>query len=286
MSFSIVLAELYFTFAEYFEDRMTKVTKTEEMTFLDHLEELRWHIVRAVAALLVFAITVFMFKTFVFEEIIFAPKHSDFWTYRFICSLSELMCFGPPEFDLITRELGEQFFVHIKVSMWLGFILASPYVFWEVWRFIRPGLYDTERRAASGLVLICSLLFLTGVLFGYFVISPFAITFLAGYQVGADAISSPTLASFVNYMTMFTLPVGFIFELPILVYFLARIGLLSAEFMKTYRRHAIIVILLLAAIITPPDVLTQFLIGIPIFILYEISIVIARRTQQKYHGDD
>lgn len=264
---------------------MTEVIKTKEMTFLDHLEELRWHIVRAVSALLVFAIVVFMFKTFVFEQIIFAPKHDSFWTYRFICSLSEAMCFGPPDFALITRELGEQFFVHIKVSMWLGFILASPYVFWEVWRFIKPGLYDKERKAASGLVLICSLLFLAGVLFGYYIISPFAITFLAGYQVGADAISSPTLSSFVHYMTMFTLPVGFIFELPILVYFLARIGLLSAEFMKTYRRHAIVVILLLAAIITPPDVLTQFLIGIPIFILYEISIVIARRTQKKYYGD-
>lgn len=255
------------------------------MSFLDHLEELRWHIIRAVAALIICAIVVFLFKTFVFEQIIFAPKHDDFVTYQFFCSLSDAMCFGPPEFNLITRELGEQFFVHIKVSLWLGFIIASPYVFWEVWRFVKPGLYDTEKRAARGLVLTCSLLFLLGVAFGYYVISPFAITFLAGYQVGADAINSPTLSSFVHYMTMFTMPVGFVFELPILVYFLSRIGLLSPEFMKKYRRHAIVIILVLAAVITPPDVLTQFLIGIPIFILYEISIIIARRTRKKYFDE-
>jgi sec-independent protein translocase protein TatC len=258
----------------------------KEMSFLDHLEELRWHIIRSIAAIFIIGIGIFLMKTFVFEHIIFAPKKASFATYQFFCSISEVTCFKPPEFDLIVRQLGEQFFVHIKVSLWLGLIIAFPYVFWEIWRFIKPGLYDKEQKAAKGIVFYCSLLFILGVLFGYYVIAPFAITFLAGYQVGETAINSPTLSSYVNYLTMFTVPTGLIFELPIVVYFLARVGLISPEFMKQYRKHAIIIILILAAVITPPDVLTQFLIGIPLFILYEISIIICRRVVKKYHSDD
>jgi sec-independent protein translocase protein TatC len=270
---------------------MTQVSKNvelaedgKEMSFLDHLEELRWHLIRAALAIVISGIVVFLAKTFVFEQIIFAPKHAEFITYRIFCQLGEFSCFYPPEFQLITRELGEQFFVHIQVSIWLGFILASPFVFWEVWRFVKPGLLPKEQTAAKGLVLMCSLLFLLGVSFGYYIISPFAIAFLAGYQVGVDAISSPTLSSYVSNMTMFTIPTGFVFELPILVYFLSRVGLLSASFMATYRKHAIIIILVVAAVITPPDVITQILIGIPILVLYEISILIAKRTEKKYYG--
>jgi len=184
------------------------------------------------------------------------------------------------------RELGEQFFTHLKVSIWLGIIISFPYIFWEMWRFIKPGLYAKEQKAARGIVFVCSFLFLLGVLFGYYVISPFAITFLAGYSIATEVVSSPTLSSYVNYMTMFTVPTGIIFELPVVVYFLSRIGLVTPEFMKKYRRHAVIVILIFAAIITPPDVITQFLIGIPVFILYEISIHISRRAAKKYNSDD
>lgn len=261
-------------------------TTEKEMSFLDHLEELRWHIIRSLIGIIVSASVIFVAKNFVFENIIFAPKNPNFPTYKLFCAISEFTCFGPPDFQLITRQMGEQFFVHIKVSLWLGLVVASPLVFVEIWRFIKPGLYKEEKNAARGLVLICTILFILGVLFGYFVIAPFAITFLASYQVGVDAVNSPTLASYVNYMTMFTLPTGLVFELPILVYFLARIGLITAEFMKKYRRHALVVILILAAVITPPDVLTQFLIGIPIFILYELSIIIARRTRAKYFPDE
>lgn len=261
-------------------------TNDTDMTFLDHLEELRWHIIRSLIAIIGCASIIFVFKNFTFENIIFAPKNSTFPTYQFFCAISEITCFGPPDFRLITREMGEQFFVHIKVSLWLGLILSCPIVFMEVWRFIKPGLYKEEEKAAKGLVFFCTILFLLGVLFGYFVIAPFAITFLASYQVGVDAVNSPTLASYVNYMTMFTLPTGFVFELPILVYFLARVGLITPAFMKQYRRHALVVILILAAVITPPDVLTQFLIGIPIFILYEFSIIIAKRTRAKYFPDE
>ncbi len=250
--------------------------KGKEMSFLEHLEELRWHIIRAVISIAIFAIAIFVAGDLVFKYVILAPKEASFVTYQFICGLSEQLCFHPPEFDLITRELGEQFIVHLKVSAVLGVVIAFPYIFWELWRFIRPGLYAAEQKAARGIVLICSLLFLSGVLFGYFVIAPFAITFLASYNVGA--VSAPTLASYVNYMTMFTLPTGIVFELPVVVYFLSKIGLVTPDFMRAYRRHAFIIILILAAIITPPDVITQMLIGAPLYLLYEISIVISKRV--------
>ncbi len=254
--------------------------KTEgEMSFLDHVEELRWHLVRAVLSIVIFGIAVFVAGDYIFENIILAPKEKSFATYQFICGLSESLCFYPPQFKLITRELGEQFFVHMKVAFFLGLIISFPYIFWEIWRFVKPGLYDEERKAARGIVFICSTLFMLGVLFGYYVIAPFAITFLASYNVGAE--SAPTLASYVSYMTMFTLPTGFVFELPIIVYFLSKVGLIGPQFLRTYRRHAIVIILLLAAIITPPDVITQFLIGIPLFILYEVSIVISARVAKK-----
>jgi sec-independent protein translocase protein TatC len=258
---------------------------SNELSFLEHLEALRWHIVRALAAIMVIAITTYAFESWVFENIVFAPKRGDFITYRFFCSLGENMCFQPPDFDLITKELGEQFFTSLKVSFWLGLIASFPYVFYEVWKFIKPGLYKKEQKAARGLVAVCSFLFLTGIAFGYYLISPFAIKFLAGYSVGETAITAPTLASYVNYMTMFTLPTGIAFELPIIVYFLSTIGMLKPSFMRKYRKHAFVIILLLAAIITPPDVITQILIGIPIFILYEISIIISSRVAKKLEAE-
>ena len=258
----------------------------KEMSFLDHLEELRWHIIRSLLSVVIFASIVFMLKDFVFNTIILGPMNSDFPTYRVICGLSEILCFEPPNFSLDTRQLGEQFFIHLKVSIWLGVIISFPYILWELWRFIKPGLYKTEQKAARGMVFVCSTLFLTGVLFGYYIISPFAVSFLAGYSVSDTIISSPTLASYVNNVTMFTLPTGIIFELPIVVYFLSRIGLVSPELMKKYRRHAIIIILLFGAIITPPDVVTQFLIGIPVFVLYELSIHISKRAYKKYQSTD
>ena len=256
-----------------------------EMSFLDHLEELRWHIIRSLVSVFIFGTIVFLFKDFVFNEIILAPKNKNFITYEFFCGLSDFICFRPPEFTITPRELGEQFFTHIKVSIWLGIIISFPYIFWELWRFVKPGLYKKEQKAARGIVFVCSFLFLLGVLFGYYIISPFAVSFLAGYSISNEVVSSPTLSSYVNNMTMFTVPTGIIFELPIVVYFLSRIGLITPDFMKKYRRHAVIVILIFSAIITPPDVVTQFLIGIPVFVLYEISIHISRRAAKKYNSD-
>ncbi len=247
----------------------------KEMGFLDHLEELRWHVIRAGIGVVVLAVIALIFQKQVFDYIIFAPKRPDFLTYRFFCWISDFTCFAPPELQLITRELGEQFFVGITVSIFLGIIISFPYIFYEFWKFIKPGLYAAEIKVANRLVGVTSLLFIIGVCFGYFVIAPFAITFLGSYTVGTEAINSPTLSSYVNYMTMFTLPVGLAFELPIVIYFLAKVGLVGPNMLRKYRKEAFLVIFIIAAIITPPDAVTQVLIGLPLFLLYEISIRVA-----------
>ncbi len=266
-------------------DQVDVDSQIKEMSFLEHLEELRWHVIRSLIAIVSVGIVLFLFKNWLFNVVIFGPTHDNFLSYQAFCRLSnelglgDAMCIKPPEFRKQAIGFGESFIVSIKVSFISGFIVSFPYVFYEFWRFISPGLYPNERRATRGVVFICSFLFLLGVLFGYFIIAPFAVNFLAGYNIpGVE--NSPTLSSFINYMLMFTAPAGIIFELPIVVFFLSKIGLVTPEGMKKYRRHAIVGTLLLAAIITPPDVVTQFLIGIPLFILYELSIFISARVNK------
>ena len=257
-----------------------------EMSFFDHISELRKHILRSVLAIAIGGIAAFMNKEFVFETLIFGPKNPNFITFRVMCDLSRKMgmgdagCFAPPQFNLITRQLGEVIMQHLFVSFWIGLIAAFPYVIYEVWRFISPGLHEFERRAARGIIFICSLLFFFGVAFGYFVIAPFSISFLAGYTLEGLEVA-PTLDSYVSYMTMFTLPTGLVFEMPIVVYFLAKIGILGPATMRAYRRHAVVALLIVAAIITPPDVVSQTIVGIPLFLLYEISILVAARVKRK-----
>jgi sec-independent protein translocase protein TatC len=255
--------------------------ENEEMGFLDHLEELRWHVVRSILAIVICTCLALIFQTWVFENIIYAPKKPDFITYRFFCNISPSVCFTPPDMQLITRELGEQFFVGLTVCIWMGFIAAFPYVFYEFWSFIKPGLYDKEQKVANRLVGVTSMLFLVGILFGYYIIAPFAISYLGSYTVGTEATTSPSLASYVNYLTMFCLPTGIAFELPIVIYFLAKIGIVGPKFMRAYRREAYLVILVVAAIITPPDVVTQCLVAFPVFLLYEASIYIAYRVEKE-----
>jgi Sec-independent protein secretion pathway component TatC len=200
-----------------------------EMSFFDHVTELRKHILRAVAAIAVFAAVCFVNKDFVFNTLIFGPRNADFVTYRIICDFShwsgagDAMCFTPPAFNLITRQLGEVLMQHLYVSFWLGVVCAFPFIFWEIWRFIRPGLHDHEQRAVRGIVAVCSLLFLFGVAFGYFIIAPFSISFLAGYTLEGLEVA-PTLDSYVTYMTMFTLPMGLVFEMPVMAYFFPKSG--------------------------------------------------------------
>jgi sec-independent protein translocase protein TatC len=261
-----------------------------EMTFFEHVAELRRHILRSAMAIVGIGIFFFLNKTFVFETLIFGPKKPDFPTYRIMCWLSNkaglgnAMCFTPPNFNIITRQLGEVLMQHLYISFWLGVIGAFPFIFWEFWRFIQPGLHEHERSAVRGIVGICTALFLTGVAFGYYIIAPFSISFLASYTVeGLDV--SPTLDSYVTYMTMFTIPTGLIFQMPVAAYFLAKIGLVGTQFMRSYRRHALVIIVIVAAIITPPDVVSQTLVAIPLYLLYEASIMVVARVQRKQEQD-
>lgn len=257
-----------------------------EMTFFEHITELRKHILRSVLAIAVVGVVCFLNKDIIFDKMIFGPRHPDFPTYSVLCKashtlgLGEQMCFTPPKFDLITRELGEVLMQHLYVSFWLGVIGAFPFIFWQFWQFVQPGLLENERKVVRGIVFICSSLFLLGVVFGYFVIAPFSISFLAGYTL-EGVVVSPTLDSYVTYMTMFTLPTGMIFEMPVVAYFLARIGLVGPQFMRAFRRHAVVVILIVAAIITPPDVVSQTLVAIPLYLLYEISILVVGRVRRQ-----
>jgi sec-independent protein translocase protein TatC len=268
-------------FEKVLNKRKPQADDTTEMGFLDHLEELRWHIIRAGIAVVVIAIVAVIFQNEVFEYIIYAPKKPNFITYRFFCAISEATCLQPPELQLITRELGEQFFMGISVSLYLGLIVSFPYIFYEFWKFIKPGLYEREVRIANRLIGFTSLLFLLGICFGYFIIAPFAISFLGSYSVGTEAINSPTLSSYVSYLTMFTIPTGIAFELPIVVYFLAKLGIIGPGIMRKFRKEAFLIIFIVAAIITPPDVITQTLVGIPMYILYEVSIFVAVRIEKE-----
>lgn len=262
-----------------------KKEDVQEMSFLDHLEELRWHIIRAVASILIIGIVVFVMKNFIFENIVFAPKESDFATYRFFCWLSEALCFSPPDFTVQAFKIEEQFVSHIKVSIMLGFIVSFPYVFYEMWKFIKPGLYKKEVVAARGIVGVCSTLFLIGVLFGYYVITPFALTFLTNYNL-ADTVAQPTLTSYINNLIMYTLPTGLIFELPVVMFMLAKIGLVTAADLKQYRKVAFVVILVVSAIITPPDIMTQIMITIPLYGLYELSINVVGKVEKKLEENE
>ncbi len=248
----------------------------DEMSFLEHLEELRWHLLRSLGAIIIFAIGGFVFKDFVFDTLILGPTKTSFWTYRFFCEHTGMLCQGPGELKIFTKDLGEQFLLHLKVSFVLGFIVAFPYVFWEIWRFIKPGLYDKEQKVAKYVVGVCSGLFLIGITFGYFVVTPMAITFLANYSLSSTIDNSVTLSSLISNITMIVLPAGLIFELPLVIYFLSRLGLVTPDFLRNYRKHALVIILLVAAIITPPDVVTQLLVTFPLYILYEISIYVSK----------
>ena len=260
--------------------------QTKEMSFFEHLEELRWHILRSLLVVMLAGIVLFIFQDWFFKQVIFGPTQKDFFSYQFICKLSHAvgfgdnMCFSPPEFKKQAIGFGEAFITSVSISFTAGLIFAFPYVFWELWRFVSPGLYATERNAARGVVFICSFLFMMGVSFGYFIIAPFAINFLVGYTIpGVE--NTTTLDSYIGYMVMFTLPMGLVFELPIVVYFLAKVGLIGPGTMREFRRHAIVVILIVAAFLSPPDAVSQVLIALPLFGLYEASILVAAREANK-----
>lgn len=261
-----------------------KHERGSEMSFLQHLEVLRWHLIRATIAVLAFTIVAFFYKSLVFDTVIFGPKNPHFVSYRALCWISQqfggtIFCFDEMPFELLNMRMAGQFTMHLWVSFIAGFIVAFPYIIFELWRFVSPGLNSNERKNSRGAIFVISVLFILGVLFGYFVISPFSVQFLATYTVSAEVVNRIDLSSYISTVTSVTLASGLVFELPVIVYFLSRIGVLTPNLMRQYRRHAIVAILILSAILTPPDVTSQILVTIPMLILYEISIRVSARVE-------
>lgn len=255
------------------------------MSFLQHLEALRWHLVKSAIAIMSLAVLAFFFKEIIFDGILFAPKHADFPTYRLMCKFGKLLnmedslCFSEVNFRLQNISLAGQFTTHMMISFLAGLVLASPYVFWELWKFIKPALHEKERKYATGVVFYTSMLFIMGILFGYFVLTPFSVNFLGTYQVSSEVENIISLDSYISLLTTMTLISGIIFELPVLVYILTKLGILTPKFMRDYRRHASVIILILAAVITPTsDITTMLLTATPLYILYEVSIFISHRV--------
>jgi sec-independent protein translocase protein TatC len=258
---------------------MKKNKQGGEMTFLEHLEELRWHIIRSAVAILFFSILAFIYDNLLFDKVIFAPKNPSFFTNRMFAHLAEILHspsirINDKPFQLINFTMSGQFQADMWISLIAGLIVAFPFVVWEFWRFVAPALHSKERKNARGAVLAISGLFFTGVLFGYYLIVPLSIHFLGTYSVSDQILNQINITSYFSTVASISLASGLIFELPAVAFFLAKINLISTSFLKKYRRHAIIVILIVAAIITPPDVFSQTLVAIPLYLLYEISILI------------
>ncbi|VAW20175.1 Twin-arginine translocation protein TatC [hydrothermal vent metagenome] len=257
-----------------------------EMSFLEHLEELRWHIIRSAIVIVVFAIVAFIMKDFIFNVVLLNPKTPDFWTNRMFAKLgdligSESIKINQHDLELISIKMAGQFSAHIWTSIVAGMIVASPVVFYEFWKFISPALYDKEKKAASGAVFYTTSLFIIGILFGYFLIVPLSVHFLGSYNVSSEVGNKINLTSYIGTVTTISLASGIVFLLPVFVYFLSKVGLLTPESMKKYRKHAYVVLLLLSAIITPPDIFSQILVCLPLVFLYEIGIIISRRVVKK-----
>ena len=253
------------------------------MNFLDHVEALRWHIIRSVIAVLVAAILVFCKVEWIFDKIILGPANNDFISYKWFCALGRLMhydgfCLGEVKMDFQNTSVSGQFMMSLSVSMMLGFIVAFPYVLWEFWKFIKPALKPTEVKMAHGIVFWCSLLFFIGVLFSYYIIAPFTINFFGNYQLSSKVKNIITLDNYYDTMSNMILAMGAVFELPMIVYFLSRVGILTPEFMRAQRRYAILILFILAEIITPPDLFSCLLVFIPLYGLYELSVSISTRA--------
>lgn len=261
-----------------------------EMSFLEHLEELRWHIIRSILAIVVFMVVAFVFKNIIFDHVILAPKDPGFFTNRILCQLGHMLgtdklCINTTPFEIINIKMAGQLTTHITVAIVSGLILAFPFIIREFWLFFKPALHTNEAQYARGAVLASSLLFFAGVLFGYYMLAPLSIHFLTSYEVSMDVTNQINIRSFIGTLSSICLATGVIFELPIIAFFLTKIGVITPELMKKYRKHSIVVIVILSAIITPPDVFSQLLVSIPLLFLYEVSIHISKRVVQKKERD-
>lgn len=253
-----------------------------EMSFLDHLEELRWHLIRIVLAIVIIGTAAYISSKFIFDKIIFAPLDMSFPTYDFLCATANFInvdttfCNDKIPLILQNRTMAGQFSADIWTAILGGFIIAFPYIIYELWKFISPALHPSERKHSRGFIIISSILFFIGVLFGYYIICPLSINFLANYSISTQVDNQIDISSYIGLVRASVLASGLIFELPIIIYFLTKIGLVTPEFLKKYRKYALVIVLILSAIITPPDIASQVIVAIPILILYQVSIYISK----------
>lgn len=259
-----------------------------EMSFFDHLEVLRWHLIRSAIAIVVFTSLSFIYYDFIFDTIVMGPKNPQFWTYRMMCIVGQKFNLGPDfcikdiPFNIINTDMAGQFTLQMNSSLLIGLILGFPYLLYELWRFIKPGLNPNEKNSASGFVLYASLLFILGILFGYYIIAPLSINFLANYTISSIIQNQITIDSYLSSVATLTLGAGITFELPIVIFVLSKLGIMTPAFMRATRRYAVIVILIIAAVVTPtPDILTMLTVSMPLFLLYEISIGVSARVDRK-----
>jgi len=266
-----------------------------EMSFIDHLEELRWHLMRMVIAVLTMAMLIFAFQDEVFDKVILGPLSKDFISYIALCNFSNwvgmgnAICMPPPNVNLQATAFGTQFISSISIAFIGGFIAAFPYLFWEVWRFIKPALSDKERKSARGAIFWVSLFFFSGAGFGYFILAPFTFSFLSSFTLGTQHIikTIPTLDDYIDNLTNVTLGAGLAFQLPVVSYVLSKIGLITPKFLRTYRKFAVVAILVVAAIITPsPDWMSQMIVFLPLFFLYELGILISARIYKQKQKEE
>ncbi len=266
---------------------LKKRSAKEEMTFIDHLEELRWHIVRSLIAVIIVAILIFMNMDWFFDTIILGPIRPDFISYTKFCEFShwaglgDSLCMPPVQSKLQATTFGSQFISSITIAFFGGFICAFPYIFWEVWKFIRPALTEKELSSTRGAIIFVSFFFFLGAAFGYFLLAPFTFSFLSNYNLGDSGIleTRPMLSDYIENLTNITLGAALSFQLPVVSYVLTKIGLITPGFLRTYRKYAFVAILVVAAIITPsPDWMSQMLVCVPLILLYELSIVISARV--------
>ena len=260
--------------------------RDKEMGFLDHLEEMRRRLFWSATFILTAGIVLFIAKDWLFETVLFGPRQTDFISFRGWCWLSQTigagasLCVQEINYELINTTMLGNFTTHILVSAIGGFILSFPLVFWQGWLFLRPALKERERLAARGIGLSSSTLFFGGVAFGYFIIAPLSLQFLGNYELG-DVQARISVMSYMKTIASITMAAGLIFQLPVVVYFLSRAGLVTPDILKSYRKHALVGILVIAAVITPPDVTSQILVALPVLVLYEISIAISRRVLKR-----
>lgn len=256
----------------------------DQMTFLEHLEALRWHLVRSLIAVLIGAIFCFIQGKYIFGTILLGPTTKAFFTFRKLCELgrslydNDKLCIEDMDFVVKTVNIQEQFYQHFMIAIIGGLVLAMPYILFEIYCFVKPALKSNEKKYSGLIIGFASFLFFLGITFGYFILTPISVNFLGTYSL-SDAIQREfTVASVVSFISLLTLGSGVLFELPIVIYFLAKVGVLTADMMKSYRRVAIVIILIISALITPPDVTSQIILSFPILLLYEIGIVIARKV--------